>query len=147
MKTVSLVAAVIAGAIVSIAILHPLAAQSQGASLETRVAVLEATVSQLNQRVANLERVCNIRWDKDIKRTYTGIGETWQIKILSRTGGELVLANRTRWLPNPRDVQWIAKWDPLDIVEIGTSKNPDYPYTFNNMKKQQVIEVKYLGMP
>lgn len=147
MKIFPLSIAVAVGSLSVVALMRPHEAQGQGASLETRVAALETQVSVLNLRVANLEKVCNIRWDKEIKRPFTGIGETWQIKVLSRTGGEILLANRTRWMPNPKDVHWIAKWEPLDVVEIGTSKNPQYPYTFTNARRQQVVEVQYLGTP
>jgi len=145
MRTAAYFVALPLGLMALLLLIRPLTAQSVGGTLEQRVAILEAQVSVLNQRVAALERHCNIVWKDETKRVYTGIGETWRIKILPKEGGVIVLANNTKWQPKPEDARWVNDWDPLDILQIGVSRNTKYPYTLTNLKKQQKIEAAYLG--
>lgn len=118
---------------------------AQAGSLEERVRSLEIQVSALNQRVTALERGGGVVGD-GIRRTYTGIGETWIIKQMPTRGTTIItLGNGTRWQIDPADGSTLTGWRLNEVVQIGTNPNQQYPYTLTNQTRKQKVAAQYLG--
>ncbi len=124
----------------------PLQAQSQyRSSLENRVEVLEQQVSILNQRITNVERGTPGGSSDSIRRPFTGIGETWRIKTINGLGGNMELANNTKWTIADPDIPMVGKWKLGEIIEIRTNNNKNYPYLLINTDRRQQVAAQYQG--
>lgn len=136
---------------VSLAILgsrSPLSARQ--ASLDERVRTLEIQVANLNQRVSVLEGgrgggTGGGSWNDGIKRTYTGIGETWTLKTITTRNNIITLANGTRWEVSPADTTIFSGWKVGEIILIGTNNDKQFPYSLTNQAKKQRVTVSYVG--
>lgn len=115
-------------------------------TLEERVRTLELQVSSLNQRVSVLEGRIGIGGGRDnIRRTYTGIGETWILKQKPLQGRVITLGNGTRWEVSPEDGTIMTGWKVGEVLAIGINDNAQYPYTLTNTTRKQKVAAQYMG--
>lgn len=128
--------------IATAALYQPLTAQTnRNRTLEERVSILETQVAALSLQIQNLDPSGR----GTIKRTYTGIGETWQISNIGPQNATVILANGSRWSISPSDRSLLYKWERKQVVAIEESRNRDFPYRLRNTERKEQCEAQYAG--
>lgn len=77
---------------------------------------------------------------------YPWVGENFTHWIDEKTKSTVILEDRSRWDVCPVHEHRITFWLVKDDVELVRSTNPDFPYTMTNEKREESIDVRYLGV-